>query len=263
MRSSVLVLLTALLAAAPARGQTPSGLSPAQKRRADMLISVFENAALKPQYAYIEDLRDGRGYTAGRAGFCSGTGDMLEVVRLYLGGRPGAALAAWLPRLEELALRHSASVSGLDGFPAAWKAAAKDPLFRAAQDEVSDRLYYLPALELAGGLGLRKDFSKIALYEAAIQHGLGDDRDGLPAMVKRASSAAKPPASGGAESAWLESFLQVRLQTLRQAADPATAAEWAASAGRAEAMLAVFRSGNLDFAGPVTLRPFGDSFTIP
>ena len=49
------------------------------------LVSSAENSSLdwKAQYKYIEDIGDGRGYTAGIIGFCSGTGDMLELVEHY------------------------------------------------------------------------------------------------------------------------------------------------------------------------------------
>jgi Glycosyl hydrolase family 46 len=45
------------------------GLTPDQKRRAEQLTSIFENDTTELQYAYVEDLHDGRGITAGRAGF--------------------------------------------------------------------------------------------------------------------------------------------------------------------------------------------------
>jgi chitosanase len=241
----------------------PALLSTAQKKRADMLISIFENSTLELQYAYVENIKDGRGYTAGRAGFCSGTGDMLIVVERYVKAAPGNLLAKYLPRLRELAKTSSDSAEGLDGFPTAWEKSAADPLFRAAQDSVSDELYYIPALKLGQKLGLEKDFSKIALYEAAIQHGTAGDHDGLGAMIKRASQKAKPPSAGGEEGAWLKSFLLVRRETLAHASDPATAAAWAESVGRADAMLAVFASGNMDFLGPITVNPYGDAFVIP
>jgi len=245
---------------APAAAQP--ALSAAQKKRADMLISVFENSTLVLQYSYIEDLHDGRGYTAGRAGFCSGCGDMLMVVERYAKLKPGNGLAKFLPRLRELARLASASTKGLEGFTAAWKQAAKDPVFCGMQDAVSDELYYLPALEAAGRLGLQKDFSRIALYEASIQHGLGDDPDGLPAMIERASKAAKAPADGGDEKIWLGEFLKIRKATLAYASDPGTREEWAESIGRADAMLAIHAAGNLDFSGTVTINPYGQQFII-
>jgi chitosanase len=257
------VLAAALLLASAVAAAGPAVLSPAQKARADMLISVFENSTLELQYGYVEDLRDGRGYTAGRAGFCSGCGDLLQVVERYVQVKPAAPLAKYLPRLRRLARLSSGSIRGLDGFPAAWRQVAGDPLLRGAQDEISDGLYYFPALKLASRLGLKKDLSKIALYEAAIQHGLGSDPDGLAALVKRASMAAKPPSAGGDERAWLGQFLAVRRATLLNASDPATHDVWADSVGRADAMLGIFHSGNLDFYGPVTLNPYGRNFTLP
>ena len=49
------------------------------------LVSSAENSSLdwRAQYRYIQDIHDGRGYTAGIIGFTSGTGDMLDVVKLY------------------------------------------------------------------------------------------------------------------------------------------------------------------------------------
>ena len=49
------------------------------------LVSSAENSSLdwRAQFDYIEDIGDGRGYTAGIIGFCSGTGDMLELVEDY------------------------------------------------------------------------------------------------------------------------------------------------------------------------------------
>src|SRR5437868_8254152 len=77
--------------------------SPKKKEIAMELVSSAENSSLdwRAQYGYIEDIHDGRGYTAGIIGFCSGTGDMLELVRAYAHRRPHSALARFLP-----ALRH-------------------------------------------------------------------------------------------------------------------------------------------------------------
>src|SRR5215475_7280848 len=63
---------------------------PRKKEIAMELVSSAENSSLdwKAQYKYIEDIHDGRGYTAGIIGFCSGTGDMLDLVRAYAGARP-------------------------------------------------------------------------------------------------------------------------------------------------------------------------------
>ena len=46
-----------------------------QKRRAEELTSIFENDTIELQYAYTEDLHDGRGITSGRVGFTTRDGD--------------------------------------------------------------------------------------------------------------------------------------------------------------------------------------------
>ena len=68
------------------------------------IVSSAENSSLnwKAQYKYIEDIGDGRGYTAGIIGFCSGTGDMLDLVELYTARVPGNVLAKYLPALRNV-----------------------------------------------------------------------------------------------------------------------------------------------------------------
>src|SRR5262245_33374802 len=50
-----------------------SGLDADQRRRVDQLISAFENSTTEIQYDYAENIDDGRGVTAGRAGFTTAT----------------------------------------------------------------------------------------------------------------------------------------------------------------------------------------------
>src|SRR5262249_49357827 len=100
---------------------------PHKKDIAMQLVSSAENSSLnwKAQYKYIEDIKDGRGYTAGIIGFCSGTGDMLDLVELYAKRKPGNVLAKYLPALRKV--NGSASHKGLDpNFKKDWATAAKD-----------------------------------------------------------------------------------------------------------------------------------------
>src|SRR3954463_10261029 len=110
------------LAAQSASVQATGDLSVAAKKEIAMkLVSSAENSSLdwKAQYKYIEDIGDGRGYTGGIIGFCSGTSDMLALVELYTERVPDNALAAFLPALR--AVDGTDSHEGLDpGFTAAW-----------------------------------------------------------------------------------------------------------------------------------------------
>src|SRR3954449_672560 len=85
-----------------------------RKHRAAQITSTFENATLELQYDYVENIGDGRGITAGRAGFTSGTGDLLLLVRRYTEEVPDNPLARYIPALE--AVDGTASQAGLDDF---------------------------------------------------------------------------------------------------------------------------------------------------
>ncbi|MGE3802961.1 MAG: chitosanase, partial [Candidatus Kapaibacterium sp.] len=109
-----------------------------QRRVADQIVSLFENDTTAIQYGYAENINDGRGITAGRAGFTTATGDLLLVVERYTNVVPANGLAQYLPRLRELADAESGSTSGLEGLEVAWKKGAEDSIFRLIQDSVVD-----------------------------------------------------------------------------------------------------------------------------
>ncbi|TWT45597.1 Chitosanase precursor [Phycisphaerae bacterium RAS1] len=241
-----------------------TGLTPAQRLRADQFISIFENDTLELQYAYIGAIEDGRGYTAGRAGFTSATGDMLVVVERYVAAEPQSALAAFLPRLRELAAAHSGSLDGLAGLPPAWEQAAEDARFRDIQDAVVAEEYFDPALQFARELGLTTALGVLALYDANIQHGAGDDPDGVPAMIARTSQrAGGAPADGVDETEWLSTFLEVRRATLLNATDPETREAWAQSTDRVTAQEQLVREANFNLDGPININTQDHQATIP
>ena len=227
----------------------------------DRLVSAFENATLDIQYGYIANLDDGRGYTAGRAGFTSGTGDLLLVVQRYAQLAAGNALEKYLPALRKV--NGSDSVAGLDGMETAWANAAKDPKFKLAQDQINDEQYRQPARKLAAALGLQWPLSKAAVYEAGIQHGYGDNFDTVNKIAERASAqVGGSPAKGSDEKAWLKAFLEQRKQDLLHPANSTTAAEWAESVDRADAMLRLFEANQFYLTGVVQITVFGKSFTL-
>ncbi|MEV0897756.1 chitosanase [Actinoplanes sp. NPDC049802] len=224
----------------------------AKKELALKLVSSAENSTLewRSEYGYIEDLHDGRGYTAGIAGFCSGTSDMLAVVTEYTRRRPGNRLAAYLPALR--AVDGTDSHDGLDpGFPGAWRAAAADPAFRQVQEAVRDRMYFTPAVRLAEADGLRA-LGQFAYFDAAVMHGVS----GLRSIRARAAARQRTPVQGGDEIAYLNAFLDVRAAEMRtEAAHSDTS--------RVDTAQRVFlKAGNLDLATPLTWHVYGDRYTI-
>src|SRR3954447_7553110 len=250
----LLVALTALFAATTA-GAAP-GLTHAQRLRTDKLISEFENSTSVIQYCYVVALDDGRGYTVGRAGFTSATGDLLEVAEMYTDEVPDNPLADLLPRLRELAANGDDSTDGLEALPDAWKETCKDPRQRAIQDAVVDREYYNPAVKLWRKYGLKLPLSLAAIYDADIQHGAGPDPDGVPAMLKRTVKRAHgSPRSGRAgEKRFLREFIRERRATLAHAHDPSTRAAWRQTVHRADAWLYLWRTKQWRLASPLRVH---------
>lgn len=242
----------------------PAWLSGAKKKRAEQLTSLFENSTIALQYDYIEALGDGRGYTAGRAGFTSGTGDMFDVVKRYSKIAPASPLVHFLPRLEVLARTSDGSIVGLDGIIPAWQAAAKDARFRAVQDTVVDVTYFAPAMRHADAVGAQLPLSRAALYDTIIQHGDGSDPDGLPALLEAARVAAGgTPKTGVDERRWLSALLVARRADLAHASDPTTRAVWAESVGRVDVLAQIASAGNYAFDGPLHVDSKDWKATVP
>ncbi|MFC3991778.1 chitosanase [Actinoplanes siamensis] len=223
-----------------------------KKETAFQLVSSAENSTLnwRGEYGYLEDLGDGRGYTGGIIGFCSGTSDMLAVVTDYTRRKLANPLARYLPALR--AVDGTDSHEGLDpGFPAAWRAAARDPVFQRVQRDARDRMYFTPAVRLAGADGLRA-LGQFAYYDAAVMHGVS----GLRTIREQAVRARRTPAQGGDEIAYLGAFLDARdAEMRREAAHSDTT--------RVDTAQRVFlRASNLDLVPPLTWQVYGDRYTI-
>ncbi len=243
--------------------QASSALTGDQRRRADQLISIFENSTTVIQYGYAENIHDGRGVTAGRAGFTTNDGDAAKVIQAYTDQVPGNPLARFLPELNRLAAAASGDTSGLPeaDYIAAWKQAAQDPAFRQVQDDQVDARYFNPAMQDADQLGLQTALARAELYDASIQHGNGSEYDALPALISRTTAKAGSPAQAG-EQQWLNTFFDVRVDDLTNPANSATAAEWRGSVDRVEALRRIAATGNYQLDGPFTVTAFGSSYTI-
>lgn len=229
---------------------------PVKKEIAMKIVSSAENSSLdwKAQYKYIEDIDDGRGYTAGIIGFCSGTGDMLDLVEYYTQIKPGNVLAKYLPALRRV--DGSDSHAGLDpNFTKDWVKAAQDADFRKAQDHERDRVYFNPSVNQgkADGVGVLGQF---IYYDAIVMHGDGGDSTSFRNIRGRALSKAKPPSQGGSETAYLNAFLDARVWAMKQE-------EAHSDTSRVDTAQRVFlKKGNLNLNTPLDWKVYGDSFHI-
>ncbi|KFF96141.1 chitosanase [Streptomyces scabiei] len=229
---------------------------PAKKDIAMRLVSSAENSSLdwEEQYDYVEDIGDGRGYTGGIIGFCSGTSDMLALVELYTGRAVDNPLAGYLPALR--AVNGSDSHEGLDpGFPDAWREAAATAAFRTAQRDERDRVYFDPAVARAkeDGLGTLGQF---VYYDAMVMHGPGTDALSFGGIRDRALLQSAAPAEGGDETGFLHAFLDARVWAMEQE-------EAHSDVSRVETAQRVFlAAGNLALEPPLNWRVYGDSYTL-
>lgn len=234
----------------------PAALTPNQKAIAEMLTSIWENDTPVLDYAYSENIHDGRGYTSGRAGFCTGTGDAILVVDCYRTLRTetqGNRLAKYMPALTTIdnAFKQSGqdqgSTSLLDAvgnwvtdWGASYSTAATRADFKQCQDQIVDLLYYAPAMRAAEADGLVTALSKAALYDMWINQG--DDL-----LVTQTNTALGVTRVGGAvtEALWLQKFLELRRDLLWGDAT------WKSSVDRVAAYEKARRRGNWDLSSPI------------
>ncbi len=230
---------------------------PAKKEIAMQLVASAENSSLnwKSQYGYIEDIGDGRGYTAGIIGFCSGCGDMLQLVQYYTQLKPSNVLAKYIPALQKIG-SFDASHAGLDPtFTKDWKTAATDATFQQAQNDERDRVYFNPAVAQGKADGLSA-LGQFIYYDALVVHGPGADSQSFGGIRAAALKKAKTPAQGGAEAAYLAAFLDVR--TVAMQAEAAHS-----DVTRIDTAQRVFLgAGNFNLDPPLTWKVYGDSYSI-
>jgi chitosanase len=235
---------------------TTNLFSASKKELAMQLVSSAENSSLnwKAQYAYIEDIGDGRGYTGGIIGFCSGTDDMLSMVQYYAKLAPGNVLAKYIPALQKV--NGTASHTGLGtAFVADWKTAAKDAKFQQAQDYERDQAYFNPAVNQAVADGLHP-LGQFIYYDAMVMHGPGSDPVSFGGIRATAMKKAKTPAQGGNETTYLNAYLDARKAAmLTEAAHDNT--------DRVDTEQRVFlKAGNLNLDAPLKWTVYGDAYSI-
>ncbi|KAJ2713096.1 hypothetical protein H4R19_002423 [Coemansia spiralis] len=244
-------------------------LSGCAKGIALKITNVYENGDTQFHYDYCENLKDGRGYTAGIAGFCTGTGDAWQVVQRYhkmTGGND--AFSPMDKVLAQYAESGSDSTAGLSDYCPVWGQLGKnDAQFRKAQDGLRDDTYFNPSQVYADRLGLKFDVSRAQLYDAAIQHGTGNDGDSLGALIKYTNQrlpTGAPQTSGSTltingqkvdEIAWLKQFLQIREADLKNPREPDNRGGnyWAQTTYRTKSYAYIISQGEFRFAGSVKI----------
>jgi len=227
------------------------------------LVSTAENSTKnwESAYPYIEDISDGRGYTAGIVGWCSGTGDMLDLVNYHASKTPGNPLKKFLPELRQIMAAPYADRPSLSHellgrrFTTAWVAAAKTAEFQAAQRAERDRVYWNPAVAAAKRDGLNR-LGLYLYYDISVNHGPGTEPGSFEKIVTRLRAAGlDSPAQGGSEVAFLSAVVAARDAVLRDWGDYQ-------AEGRSTIGLKFLRDKNLSLRLPLEWTIYGDAYSI-
>jgi hypothetical protein len=201
------------------------GLNPAQTNIAEQLTAIWENGDTGLAYGYSEDIGDKRGFTSGRAGFCTGTGDAIVVVACYNSVKPGNVMSKYmaaLTKIEDAFIKSmgqttQATHAGLDNWQADWGTAAKDQVFRNCQDAVVDAVYYGAAMQHVAERKFTTAITKASLFDAQINQGEADYGFGMKKMLddsdKMTGALANPPTVDD-ESKWLGNFHKIRAKIM-------------------------------------------------
>ena len=219
------------------------------------LVSSAENSSTDyaKQYAYIEDIGDGRGYTAGIIGFTTGTGDLLEVVERYTELKPENELEKYIPALEGVNGMDSHDGLG-DSFEKAWVDAAQSEEMIQAQNDVLDEQYMNVALQYAKEDGLRP-LGQYIYYDALVVHGSGDSEDSFEAIRNAAIEKEKAPSDGGDETEFLTAFLNARVPVMQMEAAHS-------DLSRLNAQRKFLNEENFDLALPLEWTMYDETFSL-
>ena len=216
-------------------------------RRIKAISNVFEVGGPEPDYAYVENLGDGRGYTVTQYGFCTYNSEVAQVIDRYAAHVPDDA-AETVPAATAAREMERAGARRISA--AAWRKEIKASKFLGrACDEEADVLYFNPAVEAAAALGIHSAIGKAIFYDTLLQHGASTDPDSLPTIIKRTLEE-NGDVDSTSEAEFLRAFLAIRRSVLEDPHNRETQEVWRASARRVDALLKLLNA-NPDLVPPI------------
>ncbi|KAJ3286164.1 hypothetical protein HDU79_006707 [Rhizoclosmatium sp. JEL0117] len=165
-------------------------------------------------YPYIQNIGDGRGYTTNIVGFCSGTGDLPDMLANLQKIEPCNPLVKYLPDVAALSAAESPHLTGLKGFAELVVQQGGGPngngpinpnyiqaTWDTLQKDGTDSGYWGTAMAISKKYRLSLPISKGQLYDIALNAGI-DAVKGLVANLT-VKAPAKWESGGEREVHWL------------------------------------------------------------
>lgn len=173
------------------------------KDKIQAALNIFEAGKPEPNYSQITNAKGDRGgLSFGKQQVTLTGGNLYKLLAEY-STTPKAAYGEdfklYLQRLKagDISLNGDKTLQGL------LKKAGKDPVMHRVQDEFFDRVYWHPAYQFALKNGFETPLAMLVIYDSFIHSG--QIRWDLRNRFKE-----KPPALGGDEKKWIESYVAVR-----------------------------------------------------
>lgn len=172
------------------------------------LVSIAENSTVDwwTKFNYCENIHDGRGYTVGLFGACSGTGDLLQLVQEVQKISPSHVMCQFIPTLKKT---KGSSTKGLDHLKEVVSKLNDDHVWQTATFHTLLKLYWKPAYDLCQKNNMPSPISLGFMYDIALNHGT----DILEKLCHGIASA-------GSETSKLSKLIQHRILEIRN--DPST-----------------------------------------
>lgn len=203
-------------------------------RRIKAISNVFEVGRAQADYGYVEDLKDGRGFTVTQYGFCTYNDEVTTIINEYRGFSPDTLLAQFIPLLPPLA--SGTDMDALLNFPDVWRSQiARSRQLVAVCDMVADRMFTFPALAAARAAQIYQHIGQAIFYDTWLQHGAGEDADSIWSILARTVEETGDR-NNCEEKEFLQTFLGIRREVLLNPADGQTREGWRRSVTRVDAL---------------------------
>jgi chitosanase len=213
------------------------------------LVSIAENSDTnwRKQLNYIEDIQDGRGFTISIVGFCTGTGDFLQVVQRIAQLNSNHPLVKFLPAL--VAVNATSCHSGLDLLPQEIKRlGTQESTFNQAVFDLVKLLYWGPSQQYCNENNLSSELSRYIIYDTLLNFGTLDYFKDIPASK---------------ESEYLERFLDVKECVIEQCGNLGDSGkEVNGVSNRVDMQRAILKQGNFDLTSPLKVDCYGSQFVV-